>query len=422
MKKTFLSVLPAVFALFLTGSRISIAADWPQYRGPNQDGVSIEKINSLWPPAGPKTVWKVENLDGFGSFAVSGGKAFTLTSREDKGVLAELCLALDAVTGKEIWAAAVIPGVKYKSSADAEGGIYGGYGPQSTPTVNEGKVYVYSTELSLCCFEEKTGRELWRVDVVKDHEGSIPQFGNAESPVVEGDLVIVAGGGPGQSIMAFNKNTGKVVWKAEDAAHLYSTPKIATILGERQAVFYMKNDVLGLSVKDGKRLWRSAVTYHNHNCMQPVVVEDKVYCGVGTDGAGVYQVIKEDEGFRSKRLWLNSSKDSALIATAVFKDGYLFGGLSLWGGALKCLEFASGKVVWSKEKLGNGGGIAVGDKLIFLSETGGLIIVEAKNEFKLFARLDKAINGRCYSTPAFSNGRLYLRSRKEGICYDLGAK
>jgi outer membrane protein assembly factor BamB len=276
--------------------------------------------------------------------------------------------------------------------------------------------------MKLYRFDVQTGNEDWRVDVVKAHDGCIPQYGNAESPVVEGDLVIIAGGGPGQSVMAFNKNTGQVAWKAEDAVHLYSTPIVTTIHGVRQVVFYMRNDVLGISVKDGKRLWRSACSYHNHNCMQPIGFEDKVYCGVGTDGAGVYQVIKEDDGFHSKRLWINGTKDTALIATAVLKDGYLFGGLSLWGGSLKCMEFATGKVLWAKGGIGNGSGILVGDKLVFLSEKGALLVVEPKPQYKELARFDKAIAGRCYSTPAFSNGRLYLRSRKEGVCYDLSVK
>ncbi len=414
-------VMLVIFTLILLGSRAGEAGDWPQYRGPNQDGISTEKLDPVWPAEGPKLVWKVPLTQGFSSFAVAGDKVFTLINRDNKGESWEWCIALEAATGKELWASAIsCPLITWKG-AQRQGEYLGG-GPRSTPTVNEGKVYVYSFDLKICCFDAQTGKELWVVDMVKDHEGYVPQCGNAESPVIDGNLLIVAGGGPGQSILAFNKDTGQVVWKNEDAEHLYSTPKVATILGERQAVFYMKNDLMGISVKDGKRLWRSAVTYHGHNCMQPVVFEDKVYCGVGTDGTGVYQVIKEGEGFHSKRLWFNGMKDSALIATAVFKNGYLFGGLSLSTGNLKCIEFSSGKVIWSKGKIGEGSGILVGSTLVFLSDRGELILLEPKPEYKELARFDKALTGICYSTPAFCNGRLYIRSNKEGACYDMSVK
>jgi len=106
----------------------------------------------------------------------------------------------------------------------------------------------------------------------------------------------------------------------------------------------------------------------------------------------------------------------------VFKNGYLFGGLSLSTGNLKCIEFSSGKVIWSKGKIGEGSGILVGSTLVFLSDRGELILLEPKPEYKELARFDKALTGICYSTPAFCNGRLYIRSNKEGACYDMSVK
>ena len=400
---------------------IVVTTDWPQYRGPNQDGISTETLNPVWPPEGPKLVWKVPLTQGFSSLAVSGGKAFTLITRDKEGQSWEWCVALDAATGKELWATPIsCPVVTWKGVRRED--EYLGGGPRSTPTINDGKVYVYSFDMLLCCFDAQTGKELWRVDVQKDYAGERPQCGSAESPVVDGDLVIVAGGGPGQSILAFNKNTGQVVWKTEDTTNQYSTPKVATIHGERQVVFYTKNDLMGISVKDGRRLWRSAVTFHGHNCVQPIVFEDRVYCGAMTDGAGVYQVIKEDEGFHSKRLWINPMNDSTCMSSLVLANGYLYGQVGIFRGSYACLDFATGKVMWRQKGLGNGSVILVGDKLVFLSQRGALILVEAKPEYKELARFKNAIKGLCYSTPAFSNGRLYIRSSKEGACYDMSTK
>jgi len=415
--------IPRVTAILFLTVTAAMAADWPQYRGLNQDGISTEKLD-VWPPAGPKLVWKVENFSGWGSFAVSGDKVFTLIDRENKGASSETCIALDAATGKELWAAEIAQGAKFFKNTDHASWEKGGYGPGSTPTVNDGKVYVYSIDMNLCCLDAQTGKELWRVDVLKAHAGIPTWFGNTESPVVEGDEVIVAGGGAGQFVLGFNKNTGKVVWKTEDAINLQSTPLVATIHGERQVIFYLKNDLMGISLKDHKTLWRSPVAWHNgHGAMQPVVFEDKVYIGSATEGTGGYQVIKEEGGFYSKRLWMNGTIDSGFFGTVVSKDGYLYGQMGVYIFDYECIEFTTGKVMWKKGVPGYASVILVGDKLVFLSEKGGLVLVEQKHgEYKELARFDKAIAGKCYSTPAFSNGRLYIRSNKEGICYDLSGK
>jgi len=401
---------------------LTMAADWPQFRGPNQDGISTEKME-VWPAAGPKLLWKVPNFSGWGSFAVSGDKAYTLISRESGGVNSEVCIALDAATGKELWAAQVAPVAKYSTVTDTHSDDKGGYGPGSTPVVNDGKIYVYSYDMKLCCFDAQTGKDLWRVDVLKDHDGMLPWYGSYVSPVVEGDEVIVAGGGPGQFVLGFNKNTGQVVWKTETAINQNSTPLVSTIHGVRQVIFYLKNDLFGISLQDHKTLWRSAVAQHNgHAAMQPIVLGDKVYVGSFTEGSAVYQVRKEEDGFYSKRLWFNGSKDTGWLGTPVLQDGYLYTTVDWYRTGYACIEFATGKVIWRKSGVTKGSPILVGDKLLFLTENGGLILVEPKPEYKELARFDKAIAGKSFSAPAFSNGRLYIRTHKEGACYDLSAK
>ena len=419
--KTMQDIFRVTSILILTLTA-AVAADWPQYRGPNQDGISPEKFD-VWPSTGPKLVWKVPNFSGWGSFAVSGDKVFTLVSRDINGLSSEVCISLDAATGKELWAADVTKGVKFPTVSDLHASEPGGYGPGSTPVVNEGKVYIYSYDMKLCCLEAQTGKELWRVDVLKDYDGTLPWYGSYSSPVVEGNEVIVAGGGPGQFVLAFNKNNGQVAWKTESAINQCSTPLVTTIHGVRQIVFYLKNDLMGISLKDHKTLWRSAVAQHNgHGGMQPVAFGDKVYVGSYTEGSALYQVIPEEGGFYSKRLWFNGSKDTGWVGSPVAKDGYLYAPTDWNSPSFSCIEIATGKVLWKQKDPAKGGPILVGDKLIFLTEKGGLILVEPKTEYKELGRFEKSIEGRCWSTAAFSNGRIYIRSNKEGACYDLSAK
>jgi len=348
----------------------------------------------------------------------------------------ELCVALDAATGKELWAADITVG-KSSSTAAADG-ERSGDGPRSTPTASDGKVYVYSTDAKLCCFDAQTGKELWRVDVLKDHAGAgrEPKWGNSSIPVLDGDLVMVAGGGPGQSILGINKNSGHMVWKTGDTIPDYNTtPVVTTIHGQRQVVFNLGHNLVGISVKDGKTLWRKGVAWHEATFWssqpQPIVYEDKVWYGGALAGCNLFQIVKWDGGFYGKWIWdMNIGNKNLPYSTPVLRDGHLYG---TFGGTpdgrktdvqFKCLELASDrKAKWAQKGFGNNDSlILVADKLVILFASGELILVEAKPDaYKELARF-KALAGRCYGTPAFSNGRLYIRSSTDGACFDASAK
>jgi len=331
---TYLGIAAALGCCLSIVSFNARAADWPQYRGANGDGISTEvspeKAKVNWGANGPKTLWTVPTSNGFSSFAVSGGKAFTQVNRNLNGNPMEILLTLDAGTGKELWIADVGLG-KYD-----DGGQWGtrdnrgGDGPRSTPTVNDGKVYVFGQFLVLYCFDAETGRKLWTRDLMKDHAGRPIDWKHAASPVVEGDLVFIAGGGAGQSLLALNKGTGEVAWKAFDEVSTHATP--------------------------------------------------------------------------------------------VVKDGHLYGMFSVkeYGtGPLKCVELATGKIKWSQPNFGGGNVILVGDTVLALTDYGQLVVVEATPEaYKEVARA-KVVGGKCWSTPALSNGRIYVRSTTEGACVDL---
>ena len=229
---TRLPSAPCIAAVLLACASVSHAADWPQFRGPNLDSTSPEKLLAKkWPANGPRSLWKTPLTDGFSSFTVSAGKAFTLVQREVDGAKREVCVALDANTGKEIWA---VPFGLVKTGDGGQSGASdnaGGDGPRSTPTVNEGRVYVMSAKLILSCLDAGSGKVVWQKDMIKEHAGRNISWENAASPVIEGNLVFVAGGGPGQSLLGINKKDGRVVWKVEDEKMTHSTPVVANILG-----------------------------------------------------------------------------------------------------------------------------------------------------------------------------------------------
>jgi len=419
-------------------SALAFAADWPQLFGADQTGISKEKLKTNWPSEGFKPLWTVP-MTGWGSISVGGDRAFMLTNREVNGEQREVCIALDAATGKELWMYDIEkPNYNYKhKESDLNGGAASG--PMSTPAVSDGRVYVYSRESKLCCIDAESGKELWRVDAAKAHGAGafprMPRYGNSASPVVDGDLVFIAGGGPGESLLAFNKATGEVAWKTEDMEHSYATPCAATIHGVRQIVHFLKNDLVGVAVKDGKVLWRTTVPFnYSGNCAIPTVFGDKVYAGASTSRHGaLYEIVKtpdreegEDE-YYAEQIYKNKFGEAPGMSNVVLHDGHFYGQYS---GRLKCIEFATGKLQW-EQKLATGKDdkydwscsvILVDGKLLVLLDNGTLVLVDPKPDaYKELARF-QALEGKCWSTPAYSNGRLFLRGNKEGVAYDLSAK
>ncbi len=425
------SALASTLVATLSAAVVAHAADWPQYRGPNLDGSTTEKISTHWPANGLKALWKAPTPDGFSSFTVSGGQAFTLVMREIEGGPQEVCVALDANTGKEHWAAPLGTLKLGDGGQSGAKGNDGGDGPRSTPTVSDGRVYVMSAKLVLSCFDAKTGKVAWQKDLMKEFAGRNISWQNAASPLIEGSLVYVGGGGAGQSFLAFNKQSGAVAWKAQDETITHSTPVAATIHGVRQVIFFCKSGLVSVDAKDGKLLWKRPFKFNTSTAMTPIVAGDIVFCSAGYGvGGGAARITKDATGFKAEEIWFVAGHTGADAvanhwSTPVYKDGHLYGMFQFkeyGSGPMKCVELATGKVKWTKPGFGPGNAILVGNNVLALSDAGELVVVEATPAgYKEVSRA-KVVEGKCWSTPVVSNGRVYVRSTKEGACLDVSAK
>lgn len=414
--------------LLLAAAPLLHAADWPQYRGPNVDGSTSEKISTPWPTGGPKQVWKSPTTDGLSSFTVSGGKAFTLILRNTEGAPRETLVALDAATGKELWAAP-LGGIKVGDGGqDGTPNNNGGDGPRSTPSVDGGRVYVTSAKLVVACFDAKSGQPVWSHDLMKEHAGRNISWQNAASPLIEGKLVIVGGGGPGQSMLAFDKVTGEVAWKSLDEKITHATPVAATILGQRQIVFFMQSGLVSVNPADGKLLWKHPFRYNVSTAASPVVADDTVYCAAGYGvGATAVKISKEGDALKATELWRTQGNHPVANhwSTPVYYKGHLYGMFSFkeyGNGPMKCVELATGKVKWQQPGFGAGQVILAGDKVLALADNGDLAVVEASPAaFKEISRA-KVLAGKCWSTPVMADGRIYARSTKEGVCLEVSGQ
>ena len=409
--------LACQFGFILIAAAEMFAADWQQYRGPNHDGSTPEKILKAWPREGPRQLWKVALGESFGSFAISGDKAFCFIQRSMGGKDQEVAIALDANTGRELWATPI-----GKPTYESEGGN----GPRSTPTVNGDRVYFLGADLILSCLNADNGTVIWQRDLVKEYNGTVIRWRSAASPVLDGGLLFVNGGGPGQAFLAFRKD-GRLAWKTGNDLPTHSSTVAATIHGERQIIFFTQSGLVSLLPENGTELWRYPFPFEFSAAMSPIVYEDIVYCSAGYGvGAGACRITKTDAGFKATEIWRHPGETINQWTTPVCKDGYLYGifGFKELGTApLKCVEIATGKELWSQPGFGSGGGtILVDGHVLVQGDQGTLVLVEAvPKAYKEVARA-QVLGGKCWTMPVISNGRLYVRSTKAGICLDVSVK
>jgi outer membrane protein assembly factor BamB len=418
-------------AAFTLATATVSASDWRQYVGPNFDRTTAEALKvSAFPAGGPKALWRVPMPNGFSSFAVADGRAFTQIAREVGGVEQEVVLAVDADTGKELWSQTVGM-TRYGHDGGNAGarGNTGGDGPRSTPTVDGDHVFVLSSDLVLTSFEAASGKEVWKKDLLKEHGGKNITWKNAASPVIDGDMIFVAaGGGKGQALLALRKRDGGVLWKTEDDAMTHATPTVAELHGVRQVIFFTQKGLVSVATRSGMVLWRQDFPFRISTAASPVVSGNIVYCAAGYGvGAGAYSITKSGTTWSSRELW-RSPGDKPVAnhwSTPVVKNGFLYGMFSFkeYGdGPLKCVDIATGKVMWEQAGFGQGNVILSGDTIIALADDGQLVLVAANSrEYTELARA-KVLDGKCWSTPVLSKGRIYARSTKEGVCLDVSGE
>ena len=401
-------------------------ADWPQYRGPNHDGTSPEKIPTIWPAGGLRQIWKTPLNNGFSSFTLGDGKVYTQVTRDFDGGNQETCLALDAATGKELWAVPMGLGSSKYDDGGNQGarGNDGGDGARSTPTYDDGKVYVYSSQLLLKCLNASDGKLLWSCDMLKEHGGKNIRWESAASPLIDGDLLFVECGGAGQALVAFDKKDGHVVWQGQDDGLTQSTPVAATILGERQVIFFTSRGLVSVAPKTGTVLWRYPFSANGVSAASPVVAGDIVFVSKAYGvGSAACKITKTDGAYAATQIWKVPGSDQASHwTTPVALNGYLYGifGQALHGTApLQCVDLATGSIKWSKPNFGPGGINLVDGNLLVLSDTGDLVLVKATPDAYTELARSHVLSGKCWNSVAVSNGRIYARSTKEGVSLDL---
>jgi outer membrane protein assembly factor BamB len=403
----------AIFSLaFLTSP--ALADDWPQFLGPTRDGVYAgPPLATQWPKDGPPVVWQRKVGEGYGGPVVFAGKVIVFHRLKDQ----ETVECLDAATGKPAWS--------FDYATDYTDNYGSGDGPRATPTIADGKVFTFGPSGLLHCLDFATGKKVWSHDTQREFGARLGFFGLACSPLVEANAVLLnLGGAEGAGIVAFDKATGKLLWKATDHEASYASPVAATLHGQRLAVFFTRAGLVGTTLNGGEirfqYAWRSRM-HASVNAATPLVVSEQVFLSASYGTGAALLRVKPD--FALEKVWSGDEVLSAHYATAVHRDGFLYGidgrvDPGFPPAQLRCVELQTGKVRWSEE-FGAATVTLAGKQLLLLKEAGELVLATASPEkYTVLARA-QILGAGARAHPALADGFLYARSRDKLACVDL---
>lgn len=414
------------------------AADWPQYRGPNHDGVSTERINKQWSGSVTNPVWIAYLTNGLTSLTISGGRVFTQVGG-DLNVAGsslhahkEFCVALSTTNGGMLWATEVDARGNSQASLPRlfpDGGVGStDDGPRSTPAVDGGSVYVLSSYHKLYRLNATNGAIVWNTNLVTGFGGAVIPWQSAASPVVENGLIFLNANCGSGTLMAFNTN-GTLAWRSQNEAMTHSTPALVTMNGMRQLIFATQSGLVSLNPQTGARLWKFPYpfTYSTSIGASPAVWQNLVFLAMSySRGAVAVQIVQSNATQVPVQLWANPGILNHW-ATPVCYQGAVFGQFDPDDATaeLRCLDLLSGEPRWAVPDFGRGSTMLIGTNLLVITERGELVLAEANtNAFVELARF-KAIPGydqlrnKCWNALALSEGQLYVRSTAYAARFDL---
>jgi outer membrane protein assembly factor BamB len=404
--------------LFLASGIVAARADWPQFRGPNRDDLSPDTgLMKEWPAGGPPLLWKATGLGtGYSDVSIVGSRIYTIGENSETSSV----IALNAADGKPVWTA--------KLGKPGAPGQPEFYGPRSTPTVSGDLVVALGQWGDLIGLEASTGKELWRKHYDKDFGGKRPDWGYSESPIIDGDKVVITPGGSAGAIVALNKQTGDLLWRSEgftDSPH-YSSLIIAEIGGVRQYIQLTARNVVGVAAADGQVLWKAPRPGRVAVIPTPIYSDGFVYVTSGYGvGCNLFKITATDGKFAAQEVYANANKVMANQHGGVIKVGDCVYGYSD-GKGWTCQDFKTGEAKWEeKEKLGKGA-IAYADGHFYLrtEDKGTMALIDASpegyHEHGRFEQPDRS-KDKAWPHPVISGGMLYLRDQDVLLCYNLKA-
>jgi outer membrane protein assembly factor BamB len=440
----------------------AFADDWPQWQGPNRNSISRETgLLKEWPEGGPPLAWKTSGLGGGDSApSIAAGRIFGMANRGEN----EVVWALSEKDGTEIWTTPLGSAVKQQASQGREG-------PACTPTVDGERLYVEGLGGDVACLQVKDGKILWQRNLARDFGGRVPMWSYRESPLVDGDKVILTPGADDAMLVALDKLTGKTIWQSKVPAAsagspgdtpragtgerppgggpggrgrgpggfggsgaAYSSPIAIDFEGQRQYVQLTAKALIGVAASDGKFLWRydAPANRMGINCSTPVYHEGMVFAASAYGaGGGLVKLAKApDGGVKAEEVYATRKMQNH-HGGMVLLDGSLYGANGgNEGGFLVCLDFKTGNVLWDgrddAERRAPKGSLALADgRLYYRTEKGTVLLIEpSSKEYLERGRFEQPDRTRlpAWAHPVIANGKLFVRDQDVLFCYDVKTK
>ncbi|MBL7189123.1 MAG: PQQ-binding-like beta-propeller repeat protein [Phycisphaerae bacterium] len=430
-KKRLLTTILSVATCLVASSYDNTcrAGDWPQWRGPNRDGICDETgLLTSWPEGGPKLLWEISGLGkGYSTLAIVGDRFYTMGDVSVGSETVQCILAYDLSTHERLWTAEV--GEPHSD------------GPRGTPTVDNGLIYAVGTGGNVVCVSADSGELRWSKNLQKDlGGGKNPGWRFSESPLIDGDRLLCTPGGRDAVMAALDKKTGELIWKCsmpdigpkgKDEAG-YSSIVAADIAGVRQYVQLTNKGLVGVAAKDGRFLWGyNPIANDVANISTPVVCGDSIFCSTayGT-GSALVKLSKTGDGVSAEEVYFLDANTFQNHHGGFVRIGeYIYGGHDHGKGKPTCVEVKTGKIMWQADQPGGGSAAVLyaDGHLYFRYQDDVLALIEAnpheynlKSTFKLPRR--KGMSGNGWAHPVIVDGKLYVRHADVLLVYDVKAR
>lgn len=375
------------------------AQDWPQWRGPNRDGaVATFSEPASWPES-LREQWNVDVGLGYATPVLIGDRIYMFTRQGED----EVMRALDAESGETIWMTSYPAPFEMMSST-----VRHGPGPKSTPAYADGRLFTFGISSIVTAFDAATGRQLWQ----KPAPLAQPLYHTGMSPLVEGDLIIIHVGGPGDgALMAFDVATGEVRWSWDGDGPAYGSPIVVDLGGTRQVVTFTHQNLVGVSVATGELLWsRPFVTPSDTTAQTPVLYGDTLIQAGRENGITAFRVIPQDGEWGTEDVW-HTDEVSLHLTNGVAIDGVLYGLSYLNSGQYFGLDLDTGEVLWKSDarQADNAAIVRAGDTIFALENDAEMVVISAsRNGFDPVRRWEVA-NSETWAQPAISGNRLFVK-------------
>ena len=379
---------------------------FPQFLGPTRDAtLPGPRLARDWAARPPRRLWRQPLGQSWSGFAISGEIAVTQEQRGDE----ERVVAYDPRSGRPLWSHA--DRARYET-------VIAGVGPRATPTIEGSRVYAMGATGILSALELASGKVLWTHDVVKETDAPIPDWGRSCSPLlVDGRVVVIAGGSGGRRLVAYAAASGDLAWAAGDGSASYSSPTLMTLAGRRQLVVLNAASVSGHDPATGAVLWEQPFPREQPNVALPALVgSDRVLVSAGYGvGTKAYRV-SETGGVLAATLEWESPRLKSKFANLVVHGGFVYG---LDDGVLTCLDPASGERRWKSGRHGHGQLLLVAGLLLVQTEEGELVLVDpSPDAYRELTRF-QALDGKTWNPPALAGSLLLVRNDREAAAYEL---